>query len=401
MLIRVPTQKVVKLDRLIADVFEDDDLARVAIKVRAGKADKEIAHLQDAWLAWAESWKPPPEVPDGYLRPFAFNNWAGYDNGGLASAWIDQVARPGGAGPVDQQLLRHLLFCYSVALPDPLFRSPDGDVVRPRWTDYDGLAAAIETVHRLRKLIHTDIVVTVPRQAGILPEAAITIGDAAADLFDRPPADSYVMKPQQVVALDLASQIGPADGEFDPYLPTDAHIAVFRLLAAAGDAELKNMLPQSSPELQSALLPEILHCDLPDPVGISFDDVVSMRKDGYFDDWRRAVADGVHTFRAYAEDHPGDWPNSANAMRTVIADAVTEKASAAKKDLEWTKKPVVRYGLSALLGAGAVGSALVAAPVAAVLGAAAFTPSLLNTWARYKFKKGTYARHVAVFTTKR
>lgn len=270
----------------------------------------------------------------------------------------------------------------------------------------ESLAAAIETVHRLRSLIRKDIVVTVPRQHGILPGAAMAIGDGAADLFERPPPDWFIIPAQQVVALDLTSQIGTAGGAFDPYLPTDAHLAVFRLLAQAGEKELmrdeefKNVLEQSAPELQSTLLAEILDCALPDPVGIGFDDVISLRQDGYFDDWRRAVAHGVRAYQEHAKKYPGDWPNSGRAVRSEIADAVTENAAAAWKDLEWTDKPIVRHSLSAVLGAGAIGAAFVAPPVAAVLTAAAFTPPLLNTWAQYKFKKGAYARHVAVFTSR-
>lgn len=185
--------------------------------MREGKADTYIGWLQDAWLDLADNWTPPPEVPDGYVRPFAFNSWSGYDDGGIASTWIDQVARRGGAVQVDQQLLRHLLFCHSIALPDPLFRTPDDDTTWPRWTDPDGLAAAIETVHRLRELIDQDIVVTVPRQGGILPEAAITIGDDAADLLDPPPADWHGMATPHVVATDYVDlslrtrRVGVAD----------------------------------------------------------------------------------------------------------------------------------------------------------------------------------------------
>lgn len=385
------------LDCLVSDVFEDDDLARVADRVREGKADAHIARLRQAWEEWADAWVAPP-LPPGNVRPFAFNNWRGYDDIGLVSAWADFVGNAEAASQIDQQIIRHLLFCHSIALPDPFFRSLDGEFSVPRWVGREGLAATIETVGRLKDLLKNGIIVVVPRQHPPVPEAAQVIGGSAAELFPAPPPGWLVIPPQQVVAIDLAQQIGSADGTLDPYLPTPAHVAIFRLLSASADALIRAAIGDATPNPSNAILPEILRCSLPDPTGVTLPDIIAIRRDGYFDDWRNALADGVDRFTRYVGENANNWPNPDMVLRDEIAAAVQDKAQQARKSTGWDNKPTVKVGVNLVLAGGAATAALlIAPPVAAAIAAFGALPTFYDVWARYRFRNGAYARHVALF----
>lgn len=384
------------LDQLVSEAFEDDDLERVASRVRQGKADAHAASLEEAWYGWADEWEPPP-LPPGHLRPFAFNSWKGYDGGHLASAWMELVVNPAEAGKLDEQIVRHLTFCHSIALPDPFFRSPDGEFAWRQWFDRESLAAVIETVDRLRELIREDILVVVPMQQPSAPEVTYAVDDSVAELFPTPPPDWFGLSPQQVAALDLGAQIGTADGRLDPYLPTAGHVAVFRLISAAGDAEVRELIGDSSPDPSGAILPQILRCPLPDPTGVTLPDLIAIRRDGYFSDWRNALADGVDRFVRYVGDNPEGWPNADQALRDQIAASVREKASEAQKDIGWTKNRKVDIGVNLVLTGVAASTAFAAPPIAAAIAATGALPTLGGVWARYRFRRGAYARHVALF----
>ncbi len=382
------------LDAVLSEVFEDDDLERVASAVRGGKAEDNLRRLGPAWEEWADTWTPP-SLPVGHLCPFAFNNWKGYDDTGLVSAWME-LAR---ADPVqiDQQIVRHLLYCHSLALPDPLFRSPDGDFVYARWTTRDDLATTIDTVGRLAPLIRRNIIIVVPKQCGPVPEAAQAIGSRGGDLFPPPPEGWLVLPQQQVTALDLAQQLGSADGALDPYLASPAHAQIFRMLAESGDAEIRRVLDDAVPEPSAVMLPEVLRCPLPDPLNISLDDVVAIRRAGDFDGWRNSLAEGVERFTRYVGDNPHQWPQADVALRKEISASVQAGARQLAKELGWPKSRKVDVGVKLVLGSGTIAAAFVAPPVAAAIAATGLAPTLMGLWSRYRFRDGAYARHVAAF----
>jgi hypothetical protein len=384
------------LDHFVSEAFEDDDLQRVAERVRQGKADAGIVGFQEMWEEWAATWAPPSLQP-GQLRPFAFNNWRGYDSEGLASTWMELVVNPAAASQIDEQIIRHLLFCDSIALPDPFFWTPEGDLILPRWSDRASLAVAIETVNRLSDLIQEGVIVLVPKQHFPAPEVSQVIGDSGADLFPPPPSDWWVLPPHRVVALDLAAQIGTADGGLDPYLPTNAHVEIFRQLCAAADAEIKALIGSTAPNPANAILPRVLDCRLPDAAGVTFDDVIAIRRQGYFADWRNALASGVDRFTRRVGDNPESWPNADKAMREEVAAEVQEKARQAQKEIGWTKNPRIDVGVNLVLVGGAASAAFLAPPVAAAIAGAAALPTLMGLWARYRFRRSGYARHVAIF----
>lgn len=383
------------LERVIADTFGEDDLSRVVGAVRAGNADREMGRFQEAWEEWAETVSLPP-LPPGHLRPFAFNSWTGYDTGGLASAWIDSVAAGDDAARLDRQILRHLLFSHSLAVPDPFFRSPDGDEVRPRWVDRDGFAAAVDTVRRYSELITRDILVIVPRQHTPWPYVTASVDAKAAELFPDPPEGWYALAQHKVVAIDLTTQVLTAPELLDPYLPTAGHLEVFRQLMTAADRDIAATVAAGTPTGAERLFPEFLRCTLPDPLDLTVSDIVNIRADGYFDRWREAVAVGTARFIDSLRLNPG-WPHDGSELLDEISVSVRDAAEDVRGETGFPKNA----GVEAVFNAALVGGAAAAVwfpPVGIPVAAAGALPYLANTFCKWRFGKGSFSRHVAVFS---
>lgn len=394
----------VDLHCLLSDVFEIDDLRKVAARIRDGKADDLANRLYEPWAAWAATWVAPP-LPEGHLRPFAFNNYSGFDNDGLASAWMNLVAVRDGGDAIEEQIVRHLLFCDGIALPDPFFTSPDGETILPRFyrnqgvvESRDNFAAVVETVDRLKELIKLNILVIVPKYYPMIMEAVFAVGGTAAELFPPYPPGWAAIPRQQVAALDLVAQVEAGAGDLDPYLPTAGHIAVFRELAKAGDEAIRDAIGDAAPSPLNRVLPQVLSCPIPNPVGVTLADIVAIRKQHHFEGWRNAVAAGVERFMQGVEGDPDGWPNSEKALRREISASVKQQMKQETKDIGWIKKPNVEAGVNlVLVGGTAAATAFLAPPVAAAIGMTAALPTLSSVFSRYRFRRGAYARHVAVF----
>jgi hypothetical protein len=155
-------------------------------------------------------------------------------------------------------------------------------------------------------------------------------------------------------------------------------VEIFRLLTAAADAKIQAAIGNSTPSPANTLLPEILRCPLPDPSGLTLADIIAIRRDGLFKEWRNSLADGVQRFRQYVEDNPEGWPNSDSALRDQITEAVQERAQQARKDAGWIQKPKVNVAIKGVLASGAAAAAFLAPPVVAAMAAAAVAP---DSWA--------------------
>jgi hypothetical protein len=397
------------LDQVIEEAFADDDLHRVAEAVGVGRADDGLQRLYEAWPEWASGWQPPP-LPEGQLRPFAYNNWKGHDGGGLASAWMDLVGRPEGSEELQGQVVRHLLFCDSVAVPDPMFRTADGHRFVPRVSEMISdrpaqrawAAAAIDSVHRYRELIAANIIVIVPAPTivnRLVPAATSAVTDpSTTELFPPLPPDWWGFSHHHIAAIDTAVQLASSGGELDPYLPTQGHLSVFRQLARSADRTMREAFGISAPNAYNAILPHLLSCPLPDPGRLSLHDLAVIRKDGHFQAWRDAVAAGARRCIDLIGEDPESWPNAGEVLRGAISQEVEDAAEAAKASIGWTRNRSIDVSVDLALVGGTAAAAFLAPPVAAGLAGLEGAKLLAGVFRRWRFARGSFARHVAVFS---
>jgi hypothetical protein len=393
----------------IAELVEasfESDLRDSAEALRAGKADDRLERLYEAWPGWASRWDPPP-LPPGQLRPFACANWAGHDAGGLASAWMDLVGRPGHGNRLERHIVRHLLFCDSLALPDPFVYSPDGQTLTPRGaggiSDLEACrawaATAIDWIARLQDLIAANVIVVPPsplKPRGLDQAAAQSVDRSLADQFPAKPADYWGLGEHQIVAMDITLQLTAAGGAMDPYLPTAAHAAVFRGLMRSADETIRYATQDAKPGRYDAILPRLLTSDLAEPLDVSLADVAAIRRNGEFDGWGDAVAQGVRKYVDRVGDD-GQW-DSPELLRQEIGEAVTREAERVKASLGWSKKREVEVGFDFAVVGGAVAASFLNPFVGAGVAALEGAKLLAVEFARWRFARGALARHVAVFT---
>jgi hypothetical protein len=389
---------------LVQTTFESD-LRDAAEALRSGGADDRLQQLYRAWPAWASEW-PAPALARGELRPFACSNWSGHDASGLASAWMDLAGRAGHGLRLEQHLTRHLLFCDSVALPDPFVYSPDGETlvrraaggIRDLPACRSWAAEAIECMARLQELIARDVIVIAPcplKPFGLDPAAAQAVDASLAGEFPRKPADYWGLGEHQIVAMDIALQMVAAGGAMEPYLATPGHAAVFRTLVRSTDETIRAATHDSRPGRYDVLVPRLLTSKVLEPADVTLADVMAIRRHGEFDGWRAAVAEGVRSYVDRVGDD-GRW-ESTELLREEIAEAVDREADRVKRSLGWSRSRDLEVGFDVALVGGAVASEflnpILAAGAASLMGARL----LAVEFVRWRFARGTLARHVAVF----
>lgn len=131
---------------LLEEVFETDKFKKLASRIEQGKVGAAtIESFYERWPMWASSVRI--DASPGALTPFAFAAWRGHGSDNLAAAWPRLVgADDDGRTALHRVLLKHLLFCDAVAVPDPFVaRDAPGSGFRIR---VDGLVVDEESTRR-------------------------------------------------------------------------------------------------------------------------------------------------------------------------------------------------------------------------------------------------------------
>ncbi len=403
---------------LINEVFGTtggDDYPKLVAHIEKGQADAGVSKFLDAWQQWASEWKPPAATNPDAIRPYAFGRWRDDPGGGVAAAWASLPPRHATsdvrAERLHAQFLRHLLYCDAVALPDPLFGeaalTPLLALGMANSIEYHRAATA-ETIKRLTPfapLFENDVLIIVPYQdEADLPTELITqlskIARTVDSEFPQMPPDWLEIPYSTRAAINLTAQICSAGGEFDPYLPTQAHNSLLRALCRMVNAELRGKVAGFAPE--SRLYSRVIACDVPDPIGLEVADVVAIRRSGDFKVWREAVSAGVLTAEQLLQAGDGSDPPGLDAETTKQIALSVKKAAKKMVGNRAEVKPALGYGLDAVGFGGAVaGAALTATattPIAVALAGLAGLGLVARAYAHWRSRRPTaFTRHVAVF----
>ncbi len=258
-------------------------------------------------------------------------------------------------------------------------------------------ATAIDRMARLEELISTNVIVVVPApivNTDLDKAAAQAVDPSLVSEFPSKPPDYWGLGDHQIAAMDIAQQLAAARGAVDPYLPTRGHAAVFRALMTSADETMRSTTADATPPKYGAILPHVIKADVVEPVGVSLADIVAIRRNGQFDPWRDAVAEGVTSYI----DRVGNDGRLyvPNLLREEIAEKVSEKAKEVQQSLSWTKRRSIR--LTVRLAAVGGGIAATFLPPLGLIPAGLEGGQLLATqFARWRFARGAFARQVAVF----
>jgi hypothetical protein len=391
---------------VVRGAFGTDDYAVIADRAASGAADRQVRELLDGWRQWAFDWAEP-ETPPHALRPYVLAHWKGDPGSGLAGLW-QQGAGAGTSGVLREQFLRHLLYCDAIALPDPLFGQAAltpilGQVPELSFIELERYSVA-EVITRLApftRLIETGVLMIVPyTDEPDLPTYLISdltqVADTLSGEFPQMPADwvgeiTYAQR----AAIDIGAQIITGRGDFDAYLPSAAHVHLFRALCGSANSVLREV--SGSPLPENRLFWHLLDCELPDLAQLPDKEVVAIRRDGQFEAWRRAVTDGLLRVEALT-GHDDDWPGLAEADRHEIAASVQAAAKAAGPGKHWSAGKKVEATISIAAVGGSIAAPLLAPAIAAALagiGALGVLCHALVWWRNSR--PGAFARHVAVF----
>ena len=390
---------------LLEEVFETDKFKKLASRIEQGKVGvATIESFYQRWPMWASSVRI--DASPGALTPFAFAAWRGHGSDNLAAAWPRLVgADDDGRAALHRVLLKHLLFCDAVAVPDPFVaRDAPGSGFRIR---VDGLVVDEESTRRwmarvLRSLesyadlVRAGVLRIVP--APELPEAreVVLLEDAMTDeekgaFPDQPPLYSGISYAGQAAA-GLLAQLRTANHfpALDPYFPTFGHFAVFRRMHEVSEGvKMRDHRPPT--------LAKFLACELPELIDLTMRDVVAIRQDGHFDRWRHTLAEGVRRYEDQVNGMEDLLSSSAAAMRSELSANLDQLVNEARADLAWLSKPTISTTIELILVGTSVAAALVAPPVAAGLAGAAAVPILARAFQRWRTARGALTRHVAVF----
>jgi len=387
---------------LINDAFGTDDYARLADKVRSGAADRNLARFLESWEQWAAEWIPPP-APPHVIRPYALAHWKGDPTSGLSGLW--QQGAGGSDKPLRRQLLHHLLYCDAIALPDPLFGqaalTPTFRIEGPSSIELERFLVA-EVITRLgpfAELIESGVVIIVPyADEPDLPSYLISdltqVADKVDSEFPQMPADWLEITYARRAAIDIAAQITLGKGDFDAYLPTAAHVHLFRTMCGTVDAVLRDVAGSPLPE--NRLFWRLLDCQLPDIADLPVKDVVAIRRDGEFGLFRQAVTNGLLRVEALT-GHDSDWPGIPEATKHEIAVSLREAANKADRSLRSREKKVM-FGIDGVTVGGAVAATFLAPPFSTILVGLPALGLLCHAVLRWRLgRPGSFARHLAVF----
>ncbi len=403
----MPESSVLKV---IADSFGSTDYIGVADQVRSGGADEQVGVFLDSWLRWADEWVAP-QAPPHSIRPFTLAHWKGDPTSGLSDVW--QTA--GWRNPaLRNQLVRHLLYCDAIAVPDPLFGLGSSNPLLKVWgpgvsveRDRISVAEVIARLAPFAELFDAGVLVVVPHTAEpnlpteMMP-ALTRIADEFEDQFPSMPADWLEITYARRAAIDLMAQMAAGDGDFDVYLPTEAHVDLF--LGIYQSMQFADAAGVTT-EPESRMLWRLLTCGLPDPSDLPMKEIVAMRRGGEFNLWRNAITQALEAVELLAGD--GKWPISADRTLTEIRKSVTEAARVASTSIHRTRDKRVGFGLGVVgLGAAVAGSILVP-PVAPALvaplliGGGGGLPLIQQVVLAWRRRRPTsFTRHVAVFDKK-
>jgi hypothetical protein len=402
------TQSVLNL---INEAFGTDDYATLADKVGSGAADPHVRSFLDSWRQWAIDWTSP-EAPPHAIRPYVLAHWKGDPTSGLSGLWQQDSGGANTSDVLRVGFLRHLLYCDAIALPDPLFGQAAITPILGQAPQFSFLAlermSVAEVIARLApfaKLIENDVLIVVPyTEEPDLPVPLITdlaeVADTVDAEFPQMPSDWLEITYARRASIDIGAQITMGKGDFDAYLPTQAHVHLFRAMCGTVDSVLGKV--SGSPLPENRLFWRLLDCELPDLIDIPLKDVVAMRRNGEFESWRRAVTDGLLRAEALT-GHDNDWPGIPASTKHEIALSVQEAAKASEGSLGQSKGKKVTATIDMAAVGGAIAATFLAPPMSTALVGLSALGMLCHAVLRWRLgRPGSFARHVAVFgnTTK-
>jgi hypothetical protein len=393
---------------VVRSSFGTGKYSKVIAGIQSGKVtDRQIEEFLEAWEQWAARWTPVR--PTGRrIQPFAYAHWRGDPTSGLSTLWKNQV--DAGESEFHRQLLRHLLYCDAIAVPDPVMGQGSllpmlgyrSELSSPAWTR-ELVAQGLAKLSSYAELIDSGVLVIVPGgvrgevPTDLVAELAEVAKSHEAD-FPRMPESWLEINYAQRAAIDLGSQMVAGEGVFDVYLPTPAHERLFITLLNSVDREHRRVTGRQREE---RLLWRLLQCDLPDVGDLPIKDVISIRRADEFRFWRDAVAQGLERLDREAIEFERVDDFTPQAIAEAVEN-VEEAARVARGSVTWSGRAVVGFTVQLVTIAGGVAGAALfpaAAPVFAGLGVLPLIHQVVSQWQARR--PGALGRHVALFRSVR
>jgi hypothetical protein len=338
---------------------------------------------------------------------------------------LQQMRTPADAESVVQMLSHHLLYTHGLAIDDPI-TGPDWFDIARRLNDTamlsSRLAAAMTLLASLEPLIDAGIVEVIPKlpmfdhrlhtivrlrledyiasggtdPLGALPElGGERVADSGAERFIRGQrlGDLGLTVAENLCAMEAVDQ------QMDLYLPTRAHHEVLRIIVRDVASVLEGASSQAGPKLE--YLPTLLDVVLPSLTGpgLSAAEIIAIRRDGLFDDWRTALRRGLADVENRADRLQKDPAYAMTDVREALRDQASKAEAAMTASTFLGQLEKTKVNLS--IGSGvAIGLIAAGAELVAAAGVAGQLVGTVISWLQARESRAgqqAVLRHVALF----
>jgi hypothetical protein len=231
---------------------------------------------------------------------------------------------------------------------------------------------------------------------GALPElGGERVADSGAERFIRGQrlGDLGLTVAENLCAMEAVDQ------QMDLYLPTRAHHEVLRIIVRDVASVLEGASSQAGPKLE--YLPTLLDVVLPSLTGpgLSAAEIIAIRRDGLFDDWRTALRRGLADVENRADRLQKDPAYAMTDVREALRDQASKAEAAMTASTFLGQLEKTKVNLS--IGSGvAIGLIAAGAELVAAAGVAGQLVGTVISWLQARESRAgqqAVLRHVALF----